>query len=68
VKVVNGIPIVEKNRFSKFCRKASELVDWKASFASDGINSEIVLTDWGFALYRNGLVDSPFDDDDDDED
>lgn len=67
MKVVNGIPIVEANRFSKFQKKASELVSWKAHLAEGGIPSEIVLTDFGYALYRTGLIQDPFVGDDDED-
>lgn len=64
---VNGIAIIEANRFSKFVRTKDELMDWFIHFGKHGIRSVIVCTDRGYALYRDGLEQPPWQDLDDDD-
>lgn len=56
-KIVNGIAITEANRFSRFFRDAHDLDGWLRHFQQHGIPSVVVLTDDGFALYRDGMQD-----------
>jgi hypothetical protein len=56
-RVVDGVPITEANRFSKFCARYSDLEGWLDSFQASGIPAVIVFTDYGYALYRTGMED-----------
>lgn len=66
---VNGILIVERNRFSTYVHPKdyaglAELRTWLDWFVKDNIRATIIFTDKGYALYREGMVDM-FDDLDD---
>jgi hypothetical protein len=52
---VDGVPITEANRFSKFYPRYTDLQDWLVSFHKAGISAAIVFTDYGYALYRTGM-------------
>lgn len=59
---IDGIQIVEKNRFSAYVKPRDKegmaaLTRWLGWFAKNDIKSVIVLTDKGFALYREGMID-----------
>ena len=54
---INGVAITESNRFSAFCRKKSDLDSWVEHFKAGGIRVAVVLTDAGYALYREGMAD-----------
>lgn len=65
-KVINGIAIHERNRFSCFVKESDTkgleiLKEWEAWFKKTGCPCALVETDRGFAVYRPGLQD---DDDD----
>jgi hypothetical protein len=59
---IDGIQIVDKNRFSAFVKPRDKegmaaLASWLDWFKRNQISSVIVLTDKGFALYREGMID-----------
>lgn len=59
---INGIAIVEENRFTTFVRGSAQsdeyqlLVEWQGWFVKRGINAVIANTTSGYALYRNNLI------------
>jgi hypothetical protein len=62
---VNGVIIIEGNRFSEFVHPSddtglAELRKWVEWFSADGIDSTLVFTDKGYAVYRDGM-EQPFD-------
>jgi hypothetical protein len=61
-KVVNGIAIHNRNRFSCYVKESdtkglATLDHWVEWFTSKGIACVIAETDKGFAVYRLGLQD-----------
>lgn len=53
---------MEANRFSRFIRLhdqagLKDLAVWQEWFKSRGIASVVVITDKGYALYREGMAD-----------
>jgi hypothetical protein len=59
-KALNGVPIVEANRFSVYVRERdrdglAELQKWVDWFKKDGIVAVIGFTRHGYAVYRVGL-------------
>ena len=57
MRIEQGIPITEATRFSKFFKSPLDLLEWHTHFLNTGIQSVIVLTDEGYALYRVDMVD-----------
>ncbi len=58
---IKPVPMVEENRFSTFVKTRyssdyAELVRWEIWFNSRGIPAQIHLTNSGYALYREGLI------------
>jgi phosphopantetheinyl transferase (holo-ACP synthase) len=59
---IDGIDIIEVNRFSEYIKPKDKdgmtaLTRWQEWFKSRNIQSVISLTDKGFALYREGMID-----------
>jgi hypothetical protein len=57
---VNGVAIIESNRFSQYVEPSDvagleDLRSWVRWFDASGIPSTLLLTDKGYAVYREGL-------------